>query len=69
MKSLVTKKILKQLVFVFISMIILSSMLNFIYPKIYKKLFSKYLFVVEPFKNIKYNKKKVEQFWNRVISN
>ena len=69
MKPLVTKNFLKQLALVFIGIILLSSMLNFIYPKIYNKLFSKYSFVIEPFKNIKYNKKKVEKFWNRVISN
>ena len=69
MKKLVTKKFLKQLILVFISMIVLSSMLNFIYPKIYNKLFSKYSFVVEPFTNSKYNKKKVEKFWYKVISN
>ena len=69
MKPLVTKKFLKQLVLVFISMIILSSMLNIIYPKVYNKLFSKYSLIVEPFKNIKYNKKKVEKFWNKVINN
>ena len=69
MKKLVTKKFLKQLILVFISMILLSSILNIIYPKVYDKLFSKYSLVVEPFTNSKYNKKTVEKFWNKVISN
>ncbi len=69
MKKLITKKFVKQLVLVLIGMILFSSILNFIYPKVYNKLFSKYSLVVEPFTNSKYNKKTVEKFWNKVISN
>ena len=69
MKKLITKKFVKQLALVLIGMILFSSILNFIYTKVYNKLFSKYSLVVEPFANSKYNKKKVEQYWNKVISN
>jgi hypothetical protein len=69
MKKLITKKFIKQLALVLIGVILFSSILNFIYPNVYNKLFSKYSLVVEPFANGKYNKKKVEQFWTKVISN
>ena len=64
MKELITKSFLKDILFIFIVLLLIVNIIDILYPDFKNKLFKK---IIENFKNKKNNKDKIVKFWNNVV--
>ncbi len=64
MKELITKSFLKDILFIFIVLLLIVNIIDILYPDFKNKLFKK---PIENFKNKKNNKDKIVKFWDNVV--